>query len=162
MTDCSTFHLNAHRVVFFHDFILYFGGFDELITACNLADKAAGGTMVDCFKCFNSGFDHQVACADGINIWRIVTQEACIVVVVAQLSGNHNVQNLEVMVDCAGNSGIDDALCAEAVDHHLCGDCCVYLTDTAGGNDNFLIAQDSFPEYLTAYIDFADILHLLF
>ena len=118
--------------------------------------------MVDCLKCFNSGFDHQVACADGIDIWRIVTQEACIVVVVAQLTGNHNVQNLEVMVDCAGDTGIKDALCAEAVDHHLCSDSSIYLTDTTGGNDNFLIAEDAFPEYLTAYIDFADILHLLF
>lgn len=158
----SAFHLDAHRVVFLHDSIFDLGGFDELVAGGNLADKAAGGAVVNLLEGLDCRFHHQLAGKDAVNVRWIVAQEACVVVVVAQLAGDDNIQNLQVVMDSTCDAGIDDAVNSKAVNHHLGGDGGVDLADAAATDDCLLTAEDAFPEYLTTYIDFADILHLLF
>ena len=118
--------------------------------------------MVNLLEGFDCRFHHQLAGKDAVNVRWIVAQEACVVVVVAQLAGDDNIQNLQVVMDSTCDAGIDDAVNSKAVDHHLGGDGGVDLADAAAADNGLLTAEDALPEQLATYIDFADILHLLF
>ena len=162
MADGCALHLDTHGVEALDNAVFDLGGLDELVAAGNLAGKTAGGAVIDLLEGFDRCFRKRFACIDAVDVRRVVLQKACVIIVIAQLAGNHHVQHLQVGMDRPGDAGIDNCLDLKAVDHHLGGDGGVDLADAADRDHRVLPAQQALPEGQAANLNFTQVLHLPF
>ena len=147
--DGSALHFRAEGMEGIHDVVFLLCGADELVAAHNAASVDA-----DFRDCFLAGFG---GCLPQGGIRRkafeavrgahlgddagLVAEDSDIHVVVHCIFGDYNVADIDVVVERAGNAGVDQVSDVKAVDQDLRADCSVHLAHTALDDDDVGIVK---------------------